>query len=40
MRVDSTDIGMNNAAQIAAAGIEAIRAALFMPMSVLSTRMG
>ena len=26
MRVDSTDIGMNNAAQIAAAGIEAIRA--------------
>ena len=26
MRVDSTDIGMNNAAPIAAAGIEAIRA--------------
>ncbi|HEX5638234.1 MAG TPA: STAS domain-containing protein [Burkholderiaceae bacterium] len=26
MRIDSTDIGMNNAAQIAAAGIEAIRA--------------
>jgi phospholipid transport system transporter-binding protein len=25
MRVDSADIGMNNAAQIAAAGIEAIR---------------
>jgi phospholipid transport system transporter-binding protein len=25
MRVDSTDIGMNNAAQIADAGIEAIR---------------
>jgi phospholipid transport system transporter-binding protein len=25
MRVDSTDIGMNNAAQIASAGIEAIR---------------
>ena len=26
MRIDSADIGMNNAAQIAAAGIEAIRA--------------
>lgn len=26
MRIDNTDIGMNNAAQIAAAGIEAIRA--------------
>ena len=26
MRIDSTDIGMNNAAQIAAAGLEAIRA--------------
>ncbi len=25
MRIDSTDIGMHNAAQIAAAGIEAIR---------------
>ena len=25
MRIDSTDIGMNNAAQIAAAGMEAIR---------------